>query len=339
VIEEPLHAPPARSWRDIPQPVKPRAMSAGGRLRLGLALARTAFVVALVGGLAWGGWHVAGALRTSSKPAPPATKVPIGRVELQTATGGVLDDAWLKQTLALPKGISLAELDLEKLRGRLLASGQVLTATLSRDFPNRLLVQISERTPVARVRVGAEKQDLTYLVARDGFVYEGANYDPGMLNTLPWLAGFALKAEGAGFRPINGMGIVSDLLARAQYEATHLYLNWQVVSLERLETDHELEVTTKNGSRFVFTTRTDFFPQLAKLDRVLENLRDTEKFPGARSARLRINLSLGREVPVAFEPLVADAGPVIVAPPPPPPALSPGFNVFPSTLSQHLREL
>ena len=325
----------SRSWRDIPQPVKPRAMSSGGRLRLAFATSRALAAVALAGGLLWGGWYVVGALRANSRAMPAAAKgAPIKRVELHTATGGALDDAWLARTLALPKGISLMELDLERLRTRLLSDGQVLTASLIRKFPDALIVQVTERVPVARLKAQTSTGGQVYLVARDGVVYSGSNYDPGMLRTLPWLGGFALKPVGAGFRPIAHMDVVADLLASAQYEATDLYLTWSVVSIERLEADREIEVTTKDGSRIVFTARSDFFPQLAKLDNILAHLRDADRFPIARGTRARIDLSLGREVPVMLE---SRDGTDLLAPAPRP-ALPPGFHAFSST-SQHSREL
>lgn len=317
-------------------------MSSGGRWRLALNVARGAGVVAFVGGLAAGGWHVMHTLEENPKAMPREAKAaPIKRIELQTAPGGVLDNAWLVRTLALPKGISLLELDLEAARTRVMADGQVLSATITKQFPETLRVQVSERSPIARVKVNAGGAAQAYLVARDGVVYVGSNYESGMLETLPWLAGLTLKPQGAGFQPIRDMGVVADLLARAQYEATHLYLTWQIVSLERLELDREIEVTTKNGSRMVFTVRTDFFRQLAKLDKILESLRDPGRFPAASQARVRIDLSLGNEVPVMLEPALA-SGPAVYAPSfdaTPRPALTPGFNVFPPSSKQNSREL
>lgn len=311
-------------------------MSTGGRLRLGLALGRAGGLMLLAVILGWSAWHVIAAFRANSAAMPAAAKgAPVKHVEIDTSTGGVLDNAWLARTLALPKGISLMELDLGRLRQRVLADGQALTATLTRKFPDRLIVQVSERTPIARIKVATTSGEQVYLVARDGTVYEGSNYDPGMLRTMPWLGGFTLQPLGAGFRPIPHMHVVADLLARAQYEATHLYLTWRVVSLERLELDREIEVTTKDGSHIVFTTKSDFFPQLAKLDNILSHLRDPQRFPNARAARARIDLSLGREVPVMLEPLLVTAEkPASHAPP-----LAPGFNVFPSSSSKHPREL
>ncbi len=293
------NASASRTWRDIPQPVKPRAMSRGGRWRLAMALLRTGSAVALGGTALWGAWRVAAALRENSGAMPAAAKaVPVKHFELRTAAGGVLDPAWLRRTLALPAGAALMELDLDRLRERLLADRQVQAANLTRHFPDRLVVQIAERSPVARIRAaapgGAER---VLLVARDG----------------------------AGFRPVRGMDAVSDLLARAQYEAGHLYADWSVVSLARLESDREIEVVTRNGSTVVFSARTDFFPQLAKLDYMRDYL--AANLP---PSRVRIDFTLGREVPVAITPLVPGTDARAALPP-----LSPGFNVSPFSQPKH----
>lgn len=321
------NASASRTWRDIPQPLKPRAMSRGGRWRLAMALVRTGSAVALGGTALWGAWRVAAALGENSRAMPAAAKaVPVKHLELRTAGGGVLDSGWLRRTLALPAGAALMELDLDRLKARLLAEGQVQSANLTRHFPDRLVAQIAERSPVARVRAAAPgAAERMFLVARDGVVYPGSGYDEALLDSLPWLDGFALVRAGAGFRPIRGMDVVSDLLARAQYEAGHLYAEWSVVSLARLESDREIEVVTRAGSTVVFSTRSDFFPQLAKLDYMRDYL--AANFP---PVRVRIDFTLGREVPVAFEPLAPGADARATAP-----SLSPGFNVSPSSQPKH----
>lgn len=297
-----VNVPAARSWRDIPQPVKPRAMTTSGRWRLVMAGMRMTALVALLGGLAWGVWLIAATLQENPARIPAAAKaVPVKAPELKTTRDGVLDGAWLAQTLELPQGVSLVELDLEKLRTRVLADHQVLTANLTRLFPDRLIVQVMERMPVARMRVelGGRQRDL--LVARDGVVFFGHGFDPSMLNTLPWLDGIAMTREGAWFRPIAGMDVVARLLADAQFSAPHLYQLWQSVSLAPLEADRELEVTLKNGTKARFSAKGSFFVQLANLDHIVDRL---ARLPGARA---HIDLTLGREVPVTIEPMDSEA--------------------------------
>jgi hypothetical protein len=229
-----LALPTSRTWRDIPQEVKPRSMSREGRRRIAMAALRLAAGTAAFAGAGWGVWAIALTLRENPDGAGAAARaVPLRPPEL--VTDGVLDKAWLVRTLALPKGATLLGLDLVRLRERLMADGQVQSAVLVRTFPNTLTVRISERSPVARMMVqfgGAAPRAL--LVARDGVAFAGEGFDTAMVETLPWIDGVRPVRRGAGLAPIEGMGTVSDLLATAKLEAERLYRTWQVVSMGRM---------------------------------------------------------------------------------------------------------
>jgi cell division protein FtsQ len=272
-------------------------MSRGGRWRLALSTSRTIALGVLIAALAWGVWLVVAALRENPNTMPSVAKsVPIKAPELVTSHGGVLDAEWLAHALALPANASLMELDLEQLRARLLSDGQVLTATLTRSFPDRLIVKVTERTPLARIKADFGNESRELLVARDGVVFFGHGYDRTLLDSLPWLGGMALVRDGAWFHPVGKMDVVAELLSKAQDEAPHLYESWHIISLQHLDNDHELEVTTKAGTKIVFNARGSFFMQLARLDYMLEKLAQTP------ANIVRIDLSLGREVPVLVDP-------------------------------------
>ena len=290
------HSPAARSWREIPQPVKPRAMSSGGRWRLVMAGVRSLALVLFVAGCGWGVWMVVGALHDDPRRMPAEAKaVPLRPPELKTMRDGVLDRAWLARTLELPPRVSLLELDLDKLSARVLADQQVLTVGMRKIFPDRLEVQITERTPVARVHVAMGDTPRDLLVARDGVVFFGTGFDPLMVRSLPWLEGITLVQDGAKFLPIPHMAVVARLLAEAQFSAPHLYHQWHSVSLARMELDREAEVTLKSGTKARFSAKGNIFVQLAHLDDIVERL-------GRNSGnRARIDLTLGREVPVTVE--------------------------------------
>ena len=298
-------APPARSWREIPQQVKPRAMSREGRRRVVWSAVKTVTAILVAGALAWAGVQIAAMLRGNAKKIAEAGEAqPVKEIVL--ATDGVLDQRWLVRTLALPKGVTLMQLDLYQLRARLTASGQVRAATLTRTFPATLTVTLMENSPVARVMAqeGGEPPRML-LVARDGTVFAGEGFDPAMIQTLPWLDGVTLARRGNGFAPIAGMEKAADLLGKAKLETEHLYQTWQVVSLARLESDHEIVVQTRGGMKITFGTAADFFPQLARLDALLDAARARTDQPVRE-----VNLAIGAQVPVVFE----DAKPVPGAP-------------------------
>jgi hypothetical protein len=307
VTSDLLNAPPARTWRDIPQPVKPRTMSSGGRWRLAMAVARGIGVGLVVAVVALGAWLVIRALQENSTVTPSTRGVPVRQLQLVTARDGVLDEAWLTRTLALPHGASLFDLDLERLHARLLADGQVLTATLTKNFPDTLKVTVTERAPVLRLRADLGGREQTLLVARDGVVFTGSGYDPKVLESMPWLAGVKLARDGTGFAPIAGVSVAADLLATAQFHAERLYRAWRVISLARLVSDREIEIRAVPAVRIVFSDH-DFFRQLARLDYIWEQVASA---PGA----VRVDLSLGREVPVTLEPADAAPAPRPTAPP------------------------
>ena len=191
-------------------------------------------------------------------------------------------------------------IDLDQLRDRLLAQGQVQTAVLTKVFPSTLKVRLTERTPIARVmaQIGSGAPQ-AFLVARDGVVFAGAGIEPALLSTLPWLEPLRLTREGEGFAPIAGMGVAAELLGKAKLEAEHLYTKWHVVSLARLNTDAEIDVRTKSDGLIIFSATNDFFTQLAKLDVTLDKL-------AAQGAVFkRINLANGRDVAVTLESPIA----------------------------------
>jgi len=288
----------ARTWQDISQSVNPRAMSKVGRRRrlaLTLKFAGVAGVLAVV---AWGAIEIAETMASTPGQLGVAESGPPLK-DIALVTDGVLDHTWAERTLALPKKASLMSLDLYALRARLLANGQIKAAVLMRNFPATLAVNIQERSPVARVRVQVgDAPPLALLVARDGVVYDGRNYDPALLETLPWLDGVKLAHAGSGFAPIDGMDAVADLLATAHNQAEHLYRTFVVISLARLASDGELVVRSKDIPEITFNTRDDFFRQLARLDYVLDLARVQPDKP-----LKSVNLANGLQVPVTVDPV------------------------------------
>jgi cell division protein FtsQ len=271
-------------------------MSREGHRRLVAHGLKIAGLVVFAVAVSWGIWETASALKEGPQGSPgAAVAAPVQNIEM--VTDGVLDKAWLGHTLALPRKATLMDLDLGQLQGRLLASGQVSSASVVRIFPATLRVRISERAPVARILAqagGSEPRAL--LVARDGAVYEGAGYDLPLLDSLPWLDGVKLARRDGRIAPIDGMDSVAELLARARMEAEPLYRTWHVVSLARLASDGEIEVRTRDGMTVTFGTQEDYFRQIARLDLIL----DTAQARGGEPVRA-VDLSLDeRQVPVTL---------------------------------------
>ncbi len=295
--------PPAKTWRDIPQAVAPRAMSREGKKRQALASVRVVLGIVVAGLAAWAGWELFTTWRDEpTRIAAPVKSNPLREITLRT--DGVLTRDWAEAHLALPTGIDLMELDLGALQQRLLATGQVRTAILSRAFPDTLAIVVEERSPVLRVMAadpGGEPRAL--LVARDGTVYSGNNYDAALLKSLPWLDGVRLVRDAdGGFQPISGMESVAELLGTALASAPPIYRSFMIVSLGRLATDGVIVVRSRLVEEIVFGlhTQKDFFGQIARLDYILDETRRSPDAPPLRSVNLAVG---GRQVPVSLDPV------------------------------------
>jgi len=278
-------------------------MSKGGRRRVVGTAFRITGAVVTIGGLVVGIVMFTGVFQGDPKKMSTAVHAaPVKTITLRT--DGVLDQKWVAETLKLSPNVTLMEVDIHELSRRLAAYPQVVTASVARKFPSTLEVTLGERSPVALVnaQVGnAAPRPL--MVARDGVVFPGTGYDSATWKSLPFLDGLKLQREGEGFRPIEGMRIVADLLATARNEAPHLYHTWRVVSLARLEREGELDVRATNVDRIVFTTRSDddFLRQIAQLDVLIDSVQAQTDTPVQE-----INLAVGRmtdgriQVPVTF---------------------------------------
>jgi hypothetical protein len=264
-----------------------------------MAVGNIVGLVLLLGAGAWGLFEIIDLWETNpTRITAPTKGVPVR--DFAVRTDGVLDKAWVQQTLALPKTASLMELDLVGLKRLLEESGQVSKAVIERRFPDVLVVTLQERTPVTRVmaRMG-DAAPVAFMVSRDGTVYSGFGYDAGMTEALPFIDGVRLVREGFGFARIEGMDAVADLLGTAQASAPALYRSFKIVSLARFNLDRTLMVKSTEVEVITFGSSQDsFYRQLARLDYILDEARHQTSVGPLKS----VNLAIGdKQVPVSFD--------------------------------------
>jgi cell division septal protein FtsQ len=288
-----------RSWRELDQSVNPRTMSASGRRRLACAALRVALFVTMGAGLIWGGTEILQTLTSDgSAMRDPTQAAPLREIVLVNDADGVLTQEWVERTLKVRLGMPLLEVDLGKLRDRLLAVRQIRAVELRRDFPGTLTITLRERQPVLRMNLQVgDGEARTMLVSRDGVIYEGFGYEPSRLARLPFLDGVRLVHNRAGgFQPIEGMDDVANLLQAAENSAPLLYADWKIVSLARLGLYDEIVVKSRTIPEVVVSRKLDFTQQLARLDYIADYARTQPE-----ATVQRIDLSLGGDVPVSFD--------------------------------------
>ncbi|MBC2608193.1 cell division protein FtsQ/DivIB [Pelagicoccus albus] len=282
----------ANTWKDIDQSVKPKAMSSASERRVWLGRAKFAAVALFVGAIAAGGIYLAPKLEAGPELLTKAGEsMPIVLIDVQT--DGSLDHSFILERLGIEEDANLLSIDLDLLKEKLEAIGQVKEAVVSRRFPDALEVSVSERNPIVRligVRPNGEKLDL--FADEEGVVFEAEQLDPNIAGKLPYLAGVGLSKAADGYAPIGDIDAVAKLLSDAQAIAQHLYARWRVISLE-----HEGRIIVKAvGTREIhFDRNMDFRDQLGRLDYIIDYARSV----GHPSLK-RVDLTLEDQVPVTL---------------------------------------
>ncbi len=302
-----VNPPPARTWRDIPQDVKRRAMTSEGKKRLAMAIGNLVGLALVLLAAFWGIDEVIDVWETNpTRITAAASGVPLKDISVRT--DGVLDKAWVTRTFDIPKGATLMGLNLQQLQQSLLATGQVQSAVVMRKFPDLLVVTLQERSPVARVMAlfGGATAPQALMVAKDGSVYSGFGYEQALIDTLPFLDGVKLVREGSGYSKIDGMEQVSDMLSAARSNTPGLYRTFRVVSLAQFTVDGTISVKSTEVDEITFGLREDFMRQLARLDYILEETRRQSPSAPLKAVNLAVG---GNQVPIAFDiPVVTADG-------------------------------
>lgn len=251
--------------------------------------------VAVVGGIAW----AVVAFTQREEPIQIATpSKPVEQIIFDT--DGVLPSRWLGTVIELRRDTTMMEIDIYAMKQQLEAHGQVKSASVERQFPNALKIQIQEQEPVMRMRVmGADDRPETRIVSREGRIYKGVGYPQATLRKLPYVVPYR-HPEG-GFKPLRGIPRVAELLEVTRRTQPNFYKTWQLVSLEDYSGEPEMpgeviEVRTNMVPRIIFGLNTDFAQQLDRLGVIMQYVQSR-----GNPAVKRIDLSLHDSAAVQFE--------------------------------------
>jgi cell division protein FtsQ len=89
----------------------------------------------------------------------------------------LLSDAQVRQAAAVPQGQALARVDLDRIRTRVQALAAVRSADVSREWPDQVRIDVSERVPVAVVEIAGRLRGMD----EDGVVFRDyAQPPPGL---------------------------------------------------------------------------------------------------------------------------------------------------------------
>lgn len=290
----------SQSWRGLDggsKRTRIKSPQARKRRQVQILKLAAAFVVSvlIIGGIAWA------VIAFKNREEPIQITTPSKPVEsVLFDTDGVLPASWLGTVVELRRDTAMMEVDIHTMKQQLEAHGQVKTASVERQFPNALKIQLKEHEPVLRMRVmGANEQPELRIVSREGTIYKGVAYPKATLNKLPFVVPY--QHAGGGIKPMRGIDQVADLLEETRRTQPNFYKTWQLVSLKHYSGDPELpgqviEVRTSMVPRIIFGFNTSFAQQLDRLA-VIFNYIQSRGNPAIK----RIDLTLPKDAAVQFE--------------------------------------
>ena len=286
------------SWREIQQKNR-RARTPASRRRAYVILARAGMVAAGLavglGGVGYGAYFI---WQQSGQVSPFDREQAVTRIVFDS--DGVLNGQWFARHSPVPVGTDIFKLDIHAMKREVEALGQVREASVSVELPGTLHVRVREHVPVLRVFVrGEDGERRTLLVARDGSVYEGALYPSETLRRLPGLTGVRLVRDGGGFRPLEGIEAVADLIDLARDITPHIAADWRWIDLSRYRNEpaapgNAIVIHGRHIERTVLHP-THFVLQLERLDGVVRNARER-----AQTGIAHIDLSYADRAIVRF---------------------------------------
>lgn len=288
------------SWRAIQQNKLKRPVTSQSRFKQIKLFGKWLLTCGLLGLVAlfgWGVWRgyqgvsdwmaVAGPMRTLQK--------------VSFKTDGVLTRQWLESLWPFPWGQPLDQIDIFKLKYFLEAQGQVQTAVITREFPDRLGIVLKEACPVAKILLkNLNSKPLIYLLQSNGSLYQGYGYAKAVIEGLPYVEGIKLQRDKSGmFFPIIGFEKVALLLELARLQYPIIYQQIQSVNCSQMPSgayDVAAILFVKLFSGLVIKFKyQDFESALERLAYILNYLEENHYQGG-----LKIDLTLEDQAIVEF---------------------------------------
>jgi cell division protein FtsQ len=217
---------------------------------------------------------------------------------IEVVSDGNLSRDSILRTADIAEGKNIFSIDLPKVQEKLGALPQVEDSRIQRILPNKIIISIQERRPVAWVvppdtNTGSFNFEDAYLVDRRGILLKTKSLAPEYLG-LPLIIGVATSNCQAG-QPLEQDEVRAALdLIRASSEI--LQARFQIQSID-VSKQYCLQVTDKQRASVTFGTD-EIEWQLHRLETVLnycdKNNRELQT----------VNLMAQRNVPVTFVPQV-----------------------------------
>jgi cell division protein FtsQ len=218
--------------------------------------------------------------------------------QIVVETDGTMTPSQVLQFAGVAVGQNLLAADLNQIQRNLEMIPVVRSVEVRRRLPQRLVIRVSERLAVARLRgPGAELSEAGFMIDRAGMVMkplrlsDGTSLQPQTLGSLPILTGATLADVQVG-RPAQSDQVYHalKLLDRLQQSAAGSMLEIESIDLSKPQV---LTLTTRQKSMVKFEVG-ELPQQLRRLSAILSWAAQRQRIVQT------VDLTVSRSVPVTF---------------------------------------
>ncbi len=207
--------------------------------------------------------------------------------DIDVRGAGRLPPAFLREQVGVKPGENLFAVDLERIRLNLESTPMIREAVVRRDLPDRLVVQVKERLPLARIAEGAGGRPMT--VDRDGRVLGLARQQ-----NLPLITGLSERGLGPG-SDIREPAVQAALQVVSYCDANKVGAVIKLARIDVRQTGY-LELLLEDGARVPFGKD--------RIEERLERLADVVRTAAALGRSIEsADLTVDANVPVVYRAL------------------------------------
>lgn len=282
-----------QSWRDLKTSSKKRENATWrARVKLVFIWIKRAFLLAAISAAAFGAFHAYenGTLEKLLTPSTEELK------EVIYKTDGKISKDWAKKHGYLPKTQNLAQIDVKQIQSNFLKIPQIKNADVAKIYPDKILIEIEEYSPSARVAIAQNRRAREYIISKEGVIFSPVCIKKSEISDLPWITGIPIIPQGQRFAPYPLAESIDELIKEARLAVPKNFSTWRTINAKELGsiTLPVMIVSTSENVKIVFHAKNIKF-QLEKLEYILrffeeEGLVNVEKIDLALRGKAIVSL-------------------------------------------------
>lgn len=256
-----------QSWQDLkPSSKKHEKVSWRARLKFVFTWVKRIVLLCVLCAITFGAFYIYqnGIIEKLLTPSTEELKETIYK------TNGKISKDWAKKYGYLPKPQNLAQIDVKQIQSSLLQISQIKSANVAKIYPDKILIEIEEYTPSARVAIAQNNRVREYLISKEGVFFSPICIKKDDIADLPWLTGIPIASKGTKFINYPLVSNVDFLIKEARKALPKNFATWRTINVSKLSsvTLPIMIVSTSENVKIVFHAENIKF-QLEKLEYIL----------------------------------------------------------------------